>query len=120
VIRNAGITAIVNLGSEMAELTAIERESGLSLFSAVEDDLLLMQPNSRQRCNGLTKPCIWTRRCWSIAGSARGVPEPSLPVILSDAVRLKMAEKQLKGARSVPTSYAQWRLLRDYHRAMRS
>lgn len=120
VIRNAGITAIVNLGSEMAELTAIERESGFEVFFLpVEDDAAPDAAELETALQWLDEALYLDKKVLVHCRFGKGRTGTFIAgYLIRRGFGLKMAEKQLKGARSVPTSYAQWRLLRDYHRAM--
>lgn len=120
VIRNAGIAAIVNLGSEIAELTTIERESGFEVFFLpVEDDAAPDAAELETALQWLDEALYLDKKV--LVHCRFGVGRTGT-FIASYLIRrgfgLKLAEKQLKGVRSMPTSYAQWRLLRNYQRAM--
>jgi len=120
VIRNAGIAAIVNLGSEIAELSTIERESGFEVFFLpVEDDAAPDAAELETALQWLDEALYLDKKVLVHCRFGMGRTGTFVAsYLIRRGFGLKLAEKQLKGVRSVPTSYAQWRLLRSYQRAM--
>jgi len=121
VIRNAGIAAIVNLGSEIAELAAIERESGFEVyFLPVEDDEAPDAAELEKALQWLDEALYLDKKVLVHCRFGMGRTGTFIAsYLIRRGFGLKLAEKQMKGVCcSVPTSYAQWRLLRNYQRAM--
>lgn len=118
-IRRAGIRAIVNLGGEIAELSDIERENGFDVFFLpVEDGGAPEAPELEHALEWLDEALYLGKKVLVHCRHGMGRTGTFVTTyLIRRGFGLKLAEKTLKGIRSVPTSFAQWRLLRKYERA---
>ena len=118
VIRNAGIVAIVNLCSEIEELSIIERNDGFEVFFLpIEDDSIPEADELDKALEWLDEALYLNKKV--LVHCRYGMGRTGTFVtsyLIRRGFGLKLAEKTLKKIRSVPTSYAQWRLLRKYNR----
>ena len=117
-IREAGINGIVNLGDEIAELSTIERQGGFEVyFLPIVDGSVPETPELEQALEWIDEALYLGKKI--LVHCRYGIGRTGTFVttyLIRRGFGLKLAQKTLRGICSVPTSFAQWRLLRKYAR----
>ena len=117
-IRAAGINGILNLGDEIAELSTIERQSGFEVyFLSIVDGSVPETSELEQALEWIDEALYLGKKI--LVHCRFGIGRTGTFVttyLIRRGFGLKLAQKTLRGIRSVPTSFAQWRLLRKYDR----
>lgn len=116
ILREQGINAIVNLCGEFCDLYQIEQQSGFEVYylpipDECAPDMKLMEEALRWLDEALylkKKVLIHCRHGLGRTGTFVSA------YLLRRGLGLKLTEKKLKSVRVTPSSYSQWKLLKNY------
>lgn len=116
VLRNHGITSIINLCGEFCDLAEIERLSGFDVYYlAVDDDSVPAIEEMEQALEWLDEAIFLGKKILVHCRLGLGRTGTFInSYLLRRGFGLKMAQKRLKDIKSTPSSYYQWNLLRKY------
>ncbi len=121
IIRQAGITAIVNLCGEYCDLHELELDSGFEVhYLPIPDECA---PDMTE----MEKAMLWMddriRRGRKVLVHCRfGVGRTGTFVtayLLKEGLDMRTASKLLKHTRATPTNSCQWKLLRNYRKKLK-
>jgi protein-tyrosine phosphatase len=115
-IKKQGIDAIVNLCAEYCDLHEIEASSGFQVYYLpIRDDHAPDPVEVEKALEWLDEAIYLGKKVFVHCRLGIGRTGTFITsYLLRRGFGLKLAEKQMKKARSTPTSFSQWRFLRKY------
>ncbi len=117
-IRAQGIAAIVNLCGEFTDLHEIEEKAGFEVYYLPTPDEHAPEMAAMERALEWLDEAIYLgKKVLVHCRHGHGRTGTFISAyLLRRGLGLKKAEKILKNTRANPTNYAQWKLLRKYHK----
>ncbi len=115
-IKEQGVDAIVNLCAEYCDLHEIEKDSGFQVYYLpIRDDHAPDPMEVEKALEWLDEAIYLGKKVFVHCRLGIGRTGTFITsYLLRRGFGLKLAEKQMKKARSTPTSFSQWRFLRKY------
>jgi len=117
-VKDQGIDAILNLCEEYHDLVEVEQQSGFEVFYfPVPDDAIPALPEMERALDWLDEAIYLGKRVlvhcrWGLGRTGTLITS----YLLRRGFGLKLAREQLQPVRSCPSSFYQWRLLRQYEK----